>query len=150
MEDAAARMRLWCDRQERSEHEVREKLFSISVTEDDAETVLARLRSEGYVDNQRFAEAYVSGKFRIKHWGRHKIRQGLKYKGLDTELISWALSSVTDQEYLDSMEELAEKKMRTLGPIKDFQTEIKLQRFLISRGFEVELVQALCMRLKDY
>lgn len=113
----------YCAYQERAESEVRMKLRTLGATSDMGEAVLKRLREENFVNEERFARAYVRGKFRINGWGRIKIRNGLRAKAVDEKLISRAVSEEIDEkQYREAMKKVvAEKGLKTA----------------FSRGFEV-------------
>lgn len=113
----------YCAYQERAESEVRLKLRLLGAPAALGETVLEKLREENFVNEERFVRAYVRGKFRINGWGRLKIRNGLRAKGVDEKLISQALSEEIDEkQYREAMRKVvAEKGLKTA----------------FSRGFEV-------------
>ncbi len=113
----------YCAYQERAESEVRMKLRMLGAPAALGEAVLKQLREENFVNEERFARAYVRGKFRMNAWGRIKIRNGLRAKGVDENLISRALSEEIDEkQYQEAMRKVvAEKGLKTA----------------FSRGFEV-------------
>ena len=113
----------YCAYQERAESEVRLKLRLLEAPADMREAVLEKLRGENFVNEERFARAYVRGIFRMNGWGRLKIRNGLRAKGVDEKLISRALSEEIDEkQYREAMHKVvAEKGLKTA----------------FSRGFEV-------------
>lgn len=102
--------------------------------------LISHLIKEGFLNEERFARAYARGKFRQLHWGRIKIVQGLKQKGLNQTLIQMALSEIPDDDYLETLQTLAEKKARSLKGAA-LQRKASLQRYLQGRGFEANLVQ---------
>ncbi|MDE6493636.1 MAG: RecX family transcriptional regulator [Bacteroidales bacterium] len=122
------KMTRYCAYQERSKAEVRQKLRLLGADSGTAETVMHRLEEEGYIDEARFAGAYVRGKFRINGWGRLKIKNGLRAKGVDEKLIAEAL-----REELN--EDLYLERLREILSAKGMQTALW-------RGFEPELVRA--------
>ena len=113
----------YCAYQERAENEVRMKLRMLGAPAALGEAVLKQLREENFVNEERFARAYVRGKFRMNAWGRIKIRNGLRAKGVNENLISRALSEEIDEkQYQEAMRKVvAEKGLKTA----------------FSRGFEV-------------
>lgn len=138
---ALERLRSYCAYQERSQREVRDKLYSLGMTPDEVEQGVTVLITEGFVNEGRFAEAYARGKHRTKRWGRIKIRMGLKRHGVSDVCIRKALESLSDEEYIATLMKLLEVKRKTLGGKDDFKAKLALLRAGISHGFESELVR---------
>ncbi|MFM7053462.1 MAG: regulatory protein RecX [Bacteroidota bacterium] len=143
---ALERLRSYCAYQERSQQEVRDKLYSLGMTPDEVEQGVTILITEGFVNEGRFAEAYARGKHRTKRWGRIKIRMGLKRHGVSDVCIRKALENLPDDEYIATLLKLLEVKRRTLGGKDDFKSMEALLRAGISHGFEPELVRD-CMKM---
>lgn len=143
---ALERLRSYCAYQERSQQEVRDKLYSLGMTTDEVEQGVTILITEGFVNEGRFAEAYARGKHRTKRWGRIKIRIGLKRHGISDVCIRKALENLSDEEYIATLVKLLEVKRKTLGGKDDFKAKQSLLRAGISHGFEPELVRE-CMKM---
>jgi len=143
---ALEKLRSYCAYQERSQQEVRDKLYSLGMTKDEVEQGLTALITEGFVNEGRFAEAYARGKHRTKRWGRIKIRVGLKRHGVSDACIKRALDNLSDQEYLATLGKLLEVKRKVLGGKDDFKSRQALLRAGISHGFEPDLVLE-CMKM---
>ena len=134
-------MKLWCDRQERCHSEVRTKLYKEGVYTDQIDVFIAELISQNYLNETRFAQAFVSGKFRIKKWGRIKILQQLKLKGVSAYCIKEGLKEVNEKEYLSTIATLIEKKLRDYRSEKNtYVLKSKVAKYIMSRGFEGDLV----------
>lgn len=118
----------YCAYQERSRAEVRQKLRLLGADGDTAENIMLRLEEEGYINEERFAGAYVRGKFRNNGWGRLKIRNGLRAKGVDENLIRAALEEELNEDHY-------KERLREILAVKGVQTAL-------SRGFEPGLVAA--------
>ena len=103
---------------------------------------MKHLQEAGFLDETRFAESYVSGKFRIKKWGKRKIYAGLRAKGVSSELIIVVLNVINQDLYQETLLSLASKKQKELSLKKDslWEKKIKLTRFLLQRGYENDLV----------
>lgn len=143
---ALEKLRSYCAYQERSQQEVRDKLYSLGMTSDEVEQGVTILITEGFVNEGRFAEAYARGKHRTKRWGRIKIRMGLKRHGVSDVCIRKALENLSDDEYLATLGKLLEVKRKALGGKDDFKSRMVLLRAGISHGFEPELVRE-CMKM---
>ncbi|MEJ6681318.1 MAG: regulatory protein RecX [Flavobacteriales bacterium] len=135
------KMKLWCDRQERCHSELRTKLYSESLYGSQVERLIAELISQNYINETRFAQAYVSGKFRIKRWGRVKIRQNLKLKQVSLYCIKEGLKEIDEQEYAKTIIRLIEKKKHDYRKEKNpYLLKNKIAKYVMSKGFEGDLV----------
>ncbi len=140
LQDARRKAEHYCAYQERCHSEVESKLMDLGLNAEERGELISHLIKEGFLNEERFARAYARGKFRQLHWGRIKIVQGLKQKGLNQTLIQLALTEIADEDYLDALHTLAEKKARSLKGAA-LQRKASLQRYLQGRGFEANLVQ---------
>jgi len=107
---AYAKAEHYCAYQERSQQEVRDKLYDWELRQADVENIITRLIENNYLNEERFAKAYVQGKFNQKGWGRIKIKQGLKLKRVPDGLIRKALQIIPDDDYLAALQNLLAKK----------------------------------------
>lgn len=139
---ALQKLKHFCGYQERSHMEVKQKLYSLGLFKKDVEDLISRLIEEGYLNEERFAKQFASGKSRIKGWGRQKIRYELRQKGISEFCISNALKSLDDTEYERSFGRQAAKKWASLRSEKNiFVKKSKWQQFLLQRGFETALIK---------
>ncbi|MEM6845517.1 MAG: regulatory protein RecX [Bacteroidota bacterium] len=130
----------YCAYQERTQQEVRDKLYSYGLYADAVEDVLSELISEGFVNEERFARAFARGKFRSNKWGRIKIEMGLRQKGLSDYCIRSGLSEISDQDYRDTLSGLIQKKWSSLSGEDPYTRKHKTARFVLGKGYESELV----------
>lgn len=130
----------WCAYQERAHSEVRNKLYEWGVYPADIDQIISSLISDNFLNEERFAFAYVSGKFNIKKWGKQKIRQGLKNKRIHEKLIHRALNSIDGDDYIAVLRNAANKKLATMVDKDPFKRKYKLVNYLIGRGFERDLI----------
>lgn len=137
---ARAKAESFCAYQERSHQEVRDKLYSWGLHRAEVETLIAELIADNFLNESRFALAYVSGKFRMKQWGRYKIRQGLQAKGLSGRLLQEALDSLDEQEYRHTLEQLLHRKAASLKEHNRFKRQAQLARYAAAKGFENDLI----------
>jgi regulatory protein len=130
----------YCAYQERTQQEVRNKLWENDIKYDQAEEIIVLLINENFINEERFALSYAGGKFRIKKWGRQKIKEGLKQKGISSYCLKLALKSIDEEEYLQTLQEIIEKRSFIEKEINTYIKNHKIARYAISKGFEPELV----------
>jgi len=140
-EESKLKIASFCAYQERCQKEVREKLLEKGVEEDQAEELIAFLITEGYLNEERFARAYVRGKFRLKKWGRRKIQFELKNKDLSEYVLKKGFEEIDEDEYWEVLKGLVEKKSAEIKVKDNFQKRDKIFKYLYSRGFESDLIQ---------
>jgi len=129
---ALEKAKKYCAYQERSQWEVRQKLHSWQLPEEQTEWIISELISENFLNEMRYAKTYTEGKFRIKGWGREKIKYNLKAKGVSNYCITKALEGIAEA-YDSRLQQEAEKWLRThaVGP----QQQQKLIAFLMRKGY---------------
>jgi regulatory protein len=137
---ALAKAEHYCAYQERSQQELRDKLYEWGVWSNEVEEIISELIQTNFLNEERFTQAYVSGKFRIKHWGKIKIKQGLKLKRVPDKMISNALKAIDYDEYLKTILMLAEKKLPLINEKDSYKRKYKLVSYLLGRGFENDLI----------
>ncbi|WP_029278028.1 regulatory protein RecX [Pedobacter borealis] len=130
----------FCVYQERSQKEARYKLVEWGMRGDELEEIISELILNNFLNEERFAKSYASGKFNIKHWGRVKIKQGLKLKGVPDKILQKAIYSLDDDDYLQTIEKLAIKKVESLNENDPFKRKNKLMSYLQAKGFETDLI----------
>ncbi len=137
---ALQKIQSWCAYQERSQQETRRKLLDYGLSQEEADAILAALISNNFLNEERFALALAGGKFRIKHWGKNKIKQELRKHKISDYSINKALRSIDGEAYEQTMIKVIEKKLKLLkqgDTRKQFYTVLS---YLVSRGFESDLV----------
>ncbi len=134
------KMMKYCTYRERAESEVMKKLRKYDLSSDSENRIVEKLSEEGFVNDLRFARIYALSKFRNNHWGRFKIRLGLKEKDINTHYIDEALREIDPEEYNATIEKLIRSKNRSIKDNDDFIRKNKIARYLVSKGFENELV----------
>jgi len=137
---ALAKAESFCAYQERSQKEVRGKLLDLGMRGDELEEIITDLILNNFLNEERFALNYASGKFNIKHWGRIKIKQGLKLKGVPDKMLQKAIYSLDEDDYLLTLEKLAVKKAESLSENDPFKRKMKLMSYLQAKGFETDLI----------
>lgn len=139
-DDALNNMKKWCAEQERCHSEVRRKLLEHSVHGDELEQVIAQLITEGFLNEERYARAYASGKLRMNHWGWNKILANLKMKQISPYCIKMAYEAIDQEEYIDILNHLISKKTQEIKETDYFKRRQKIIRYLIQKGFEIPLI----------
>lgn len=140
--EAKTKLEALCAYQERCSYELNSKMISWGLMEEDRNALLADLITNNYLSEQRFAEAFTSGRVRIKKWGRIKIRTELKQKHISEYSIKKAFEQIDDTVYIENLNHLAERKWNMLSAEKDSYTKkTKVYRFLSSKGYETDLIK---------
>jgi regulatory protein len=135
------KLKRFCSYQERSHTEVRSKLLGMEIYGLDLENYIAELISEDYLNEERFATLYAGGKFRMKQWGKLKIKQGLKLHKISAYCIQKSLAEIPDEDYERTFTKEAEKKLETLLTERSvWKKKMKLRNYLLQKGFEDDLI----------
>ena len=149
-QQALQKLEAMCARAEHCEGELREKLRKWNISRQDSDEIIDSLRDGRYVDDARFAKAYVRDKLRFNHWGRKKIAMGLYAKRVSKELINEALAEIDQEEYQGILAALLQTKVRQNPELPDsLEGRQKLFRFALSRGFESSLTARIIKNLKN-
>ncbi len=131
-----------CSQSEKCRTDILEKLKSWGLSSDEVIPVIDRLVSEKYLDDERFARAYVKDKFRFNRWGKQKITFMLRAKGISAEVIELALSEIEDSDYSEDLRKLIQDKAKTIKAKDKYDKRNKLMRFALGRGFESAQIYA--------
>lgn len=134
----------YCAYQERSHAEVKDKLYSFGLTTNEVEEIVSGLIADDYLNEERFARAFARGKFRMKQWGRIKIKYELKRKRVSEYCIRKGLTEIDDLEYDKTLNKLFEEKWDALKREKNvFIKRKKLSDYLLQKGYERDLINSL-------
>lgn len=147
-QQALLKLAAYCAYQERCHEEVREKLSELGVYGEEAEFIIYELIQQNYLNEERFAKAFAGGKFRIKKWGKNKIRMELKQKKVSDYCIQQGLKEIDNEAYYDTLNELGKDKFSS---VKDNNPLIKANKtasYLISKGYETDLVWDIINEIK--
>ncbi len=129
-----------CAYQERCQQEMRDKLYEWGLHSNDVENVIANLITSGFLNEERFAKAYARGKFRIKKWGRIKIKNELKARKISDYCIKQAMKEIDGDEYLKTLKAVIAKKSKDIKGGKVHIRNYKLAQYALSKGFESDLI----------
>lgn len=147
---AKQKLEALCAYQERCSFDLQRKMEQWGVDREDQDRLLAHLIENNFLNEERFAEAYVSGKLRIKRWGRFKIKQHLKQKFISDYSINKAINSIDEDLYLKNIEDLAEKKYASLRGADNYAKKAKIYRYLSGKGYENDLFIPIVERLFEH
>jgi regulatory protein len=140
-EQALQKARYYCGYQERCHSEVQEKLYSFGLRKPQVESALATLIEERYLNEERFAIQFAGGHFRLKHWGKVRIRYQLKQKKVSDYCIRTALAAIDDEAYMEGLARLAEKKWEELAvETNPMVRKSKWQEYLLRKGYESDRI----------
>ncbi len=147
-EKAQTKIKHFCSYQERSHAEVKQKLYGFGLYKNEVDELVSTLIEENYLNEERFAIAFAGGKFRVKQWGKIKISYELQQKKVSSYCIKKALASIPQQDYLDTCKKLAAQKLLQLKDEQNkFVKKSKLQNYLVSKGYEFDIVGKLVNEL---
>lgn len=128
----------YCAYQERCHKEVTEKLYKLGLSGEEIQDVLLHLMQHNFLNEERFAKAFVRGKHKVLGWGKQKIVYHLKAKGIHTNLIELALQELGPSDYEAEMLALIEKKSKLVKEDDPWKKMAKLSRYMSSKGYETD------------
>jgi len=130
----------FCAYQERCQQEMRDKLYEWGLHNNEVENIIASLITSGFLNEERFAKAYSGGKFRIKKWGRIKIKNELKARKISDYCIKQAMKEIDEDDYLKTLKSVITKKSKDIKGGKVHIRNYKIAQYALSRGFERDLI----------
>ena len=130
---------VYCSRSEHCVLDVLNKLYAAGLGEEESDEIVQCLVEQGYIDEQRYANAFVNDKFRFNKWGKLKISHALRQKKIPTSIIQVALDTLHEDAYSHVLLQLIESKKKTVKGTAA-QQKAAVMRFAVSRGFELDLV----------
>nr|WP_109302258.1 regulatory protein RecX [Aquimarina sp. AU474] len=138
--EATKKMERYCAYQERCHKDIENKLKTMLLIPEAKEKIILHLLDHNFLNEERFAQSFARGKFRIKKWGKQRIIRELKYRKISAYNIKTALKEISEKEYLETFHELAEKKMISISEQDLYKKKKKLIDYLLYRGWENQLV----------
>ena len=130
-----------CARSEHCQWEMQEKMRRWELDDAAQARVMARLVKERYVDDERYARAFVKDKVRYNKWGRRKVEQALWQKRIDDDIRERVLDEVDEEEYLNVLRPLLKQKRKSIKAGNDYELNQKLVRFALGRGFTYDIIR---------
>lgn len=139
--EGKTRAEAYCSAAEHCRSEVRAMLERHGAEKPDIESIINNLVKEGFIDDSRYARAFVHDKVRFAKWGRVKIAQALWQKRIPKDITDAALESIEDDEYLAALKDVVKAKFRTVKGATEYERKMKTMRSVCSRGYEPALVR---------
>ena len=146
---ALQRLSALCASAEHCEYEMTEKMRKWEVEESDRERIMEYLRKAKFVDDERYARAFVKDKIKYNKWGRRKVEQGLWAKHIAEDIRQRVLDEVDESQYKSVLTDLLKSKRRSIKAANDYGMNRKLIKFALSRGFDYSIVRH-CIDCDDY
>lgn len=146
--DALLRLSALCAQGEHCQWEMTEKLRKWEIDDEAQARIMERLVKDRYVDDERFARAFVLDKIRYNKWGRRKVEQALYQKHIADDIRRRTLDDVGDEEYLKVLQPLLKQKRRSTKAASDYEMNQKLIRFALGRGFTFDIIRQ-CMDVEE-
>ncbi len=134
------KMRKYCAFQERCISDIEKKLGRFIISKNDKIQIINSLTIEKYIDEKRFSISYCHGKFKIKKWGKQKIKNELIKKKISKENIEIAINSISMSDYIKALNDLINFKIKYIKDTDLFNRNGKLARFLLQRGYEFDII----------
>lgn len=147
-QEAYLQLAALCAQAEHCEQEMRDKMKRWELDEMVQSHVINRLTEERYIDNERYARAFVKDKIRYNKWGRRKVQQALWMKRIDTDIQQRVLDEIDEKEYLDVLRPLLKQKRKSIKAENDYELNQKLVRFALSRGFTFDIIRQ-CLNVDE-
>lgn len=140
IKEAIQKIEHYCAYQERCHEEVEQKLRSMKMDSDEIDRIIAHLINDNFLNEERFACSFARGKHRIKHWGKIRITNELKFRGINQTLINIALKEISPEEYYSTFDALANRNWESIQESNSLKKRKKFCDFMLRRGFESNLV----------
>lgn len=147
VDEAQRKLENYCAYQERCHKEVKTKLLEMRMIPEAIDQIVVHLIQENYLNEERFAKAFVSGKFRIKKWGKNRIIRELKFKEISKYSIEIALNEIKEEDYLNTLDDLILKRIDQINEQNKFKKRKKVADYLLYRGWESHLIYE---KINDY
>ncbi len=139
----------FCAYQERTQQEVRRKMHeSYIISRDEIEELIVRLIEENFINEERFAKAFAGGKFRVKKWGRIKIKNELRMRGLSNYCINEAMKEIEDEDYMITLQKVLEKKANATKEKNIIKKKHLIATFAQTKGYESSLIWELMQEIE--
>lgn len=140
IKEAIHKIEHYCAYQERCHEEVVQKLRSMKMDSEEIDHIIAHLINDNFLNEERFACSFARGKHRMKHWGKIRITNELKFRGINQTLITIALKEIDSEEYYMTFDTLANRQWESIQETNSLKKRKKFCDYMLRRGFESNLV----------
>ncbi|TDO84055.1 regulatory protein [Flavobacterium chryseum] len=140
IKEAIQKLEHFCAYQERCHAEVVSKLYDLKMTSDEMDSIIVHLIQENFLNETRFACSFARGKHRIKHWGKIRITNELKFRQISSTNITLALKEISAEEYANTFEKLSERCWNGIQEKNNLKKRKKFCDYMLRRGYESNLV----------
>jgi regulatory protein len=140
IKEAIQKIEHFCAYQERCHEEVVSKLWTLKMDSEEIDQIIVHLIEHNFLNEARFACSFARGKHRIKHWGKIRITNELKFRKIGQNLINLALKEITPEEYIATFEDLAERNWKSIPETNALKKRKKFCDYMLRRGFESNLI----------
>ena len=147
-QEAYLQLAALCAQAEHCQQEMRDKMKRWELDEMAQNRIVSRLVKERYIDDERYARAFVKDKIRYNKWGRRKVQQALWLKRIDSDIQQRVLDEIDDKEYLDVLRPLLKQKRKSIKAANDYEQNQKLVRFALGRGFGFDIIRQ-CLNVDE-
>ncbi len=148
-EIAFEKTKRYCAYQDRCHQEVRQKIISLKIYGDDLEEIITELIKQDFLNEERYARSFARGKFRLKKWGRNKIKQQLYARRISDYCIRKAMTEIEEEDYIDTLREVINKKVNQLVDQPKLIRKDKAIKYALSRGYESNLIFKIVKELEE-
>ena len=147
-QEAYLQLAALCAQAEHCEQEMRDKMRRWELDAAVQDRIITRLTTERYIDNERYARAFVKDKIHYNKWGRRKVQQALWQKHIDNDIQQRVLDEIDEKTYLDVLRPLLKQKRKSIKAASDYEQNQKLVRFALGRGFGFDIIRQ-CLNVND-
>ena len=140
IKQATQKLEHYCAYQDRCHEEVIQKLRTMKMDQDEIDQIIVLLIADNFLNEERFACSYARGKHLIKHWGKIRIVNELKFRKISATLIKIALKEIDDSDYFEMFDVLADKHWETIHESNTMKKRKKFCDYLLRKGWETELI----------
>jgi regulatory protein len=147
VDEAQKKLEHYCAYQERCHKEVRKKLWEMKMIPEASDHIMVHLIQHNYLNEERFAKAFVRGKFRIKKWGKNRLVRELKLRDISKYTMDVALKEIDLDDYYETLDALVQKRIAQVNEKNIYKKKKKVMDYLLYRGWESQLIYE---KLNDY
>lgn len=138
-----------CSTAEHCSSEILGKMHKWNIPDDAQERIMEHLTKEKYIDDNRYCRSFVNDKLKYNGWGRRKIEQALRLKHIGKDISDPVFDAVEDEQYLEILRPMAQRKWKTIKAVSDYERSVKLIRWAMARGYSLDIIRKCVDNLSD-